>query len=802
LLSKNVRTSQQLLSQDTWQKLKSLNIHHPRRGQRGKNHLRLPKVSSAQTDSNYKTFRPNSTILDNTSSNLLNIQVDVSPNNSSNLTDDQQQISLNNSGIIPSDAPDNAIRSNPISVWISQHTNRKTPSLKAKTTIRLLKPLKKCSTKNNTPENNNIKAQRILLPSLLLCNARSILPKLDELTALLSTTSADLVAITETWLHDDIDDGLLEINGFDIHRKDRIDSRGGGVCLYVNNDISTKRRFDLEDPQFECMWLTLRPKRLPRPLSGIAVCVVYHPPGRPAESHKDLNNYLITTTDVIRNKHPDHGIILLGDFNDFDVSNLASSHTLRQVVQQPTRDSAVLDLILTNMHSIYSNPIILAPLGASDHNIVQWLPRITNKQPNRGKCVKRSVRRYPQSGIDEFGRWLTAHDWFSELGPNPTVDDLTTSFTTQLTDAIDRTFPVKTTKSHQTDKPWITHNIKMMIKDRQKAFHSGNTLQWRSLKYKVQHEIAKKKRSYYKNKVDHLKNDDCRKWWNIINRMSGRSAKSPDFVLERDGKTMCQQELANSLNDFYASVNADIPLLNTEIIPAFLPAAEEVPKLHPHDVCKKLLAVKSSKAHGPDEIPCRIVKEFAYELAEPVTTIFNNSLRSGIVPAAWKESNIVPIVKVNPPKDEGDTRPISLTPCLSKVLEDYVVTWLLLDVRDKIDPNQYGCLKGNSTTYCLLDMIHTWLSHLDPPNRHLRLCFLDFSKAFDRIGYNILIDRLLDLGVRRCLIPWIIDFLSNRRQRVKLTKAFSDWLPVTAGVPQGTKLGPIVPNNGQLPYGL
>ena len=50
----------------------------------------------------------------------------------------------------------------------------------------------------------------------------------------------------------------------------------------------------------------------------------------------------------------------------------------------------------------------------------------------------------------------------------------------------------------------------------------------------------------------------------------------------------------------------------------------------------------------------------------------------------------------------------------------------------------------------------------------------------------------LDLGVRTYLIPWIISFLTNRRQRVKLAGSTSDWLPITAGLPQGTKLGPIL----------
>ena len=109
---------------------------------------------------------------------------------------------------------------------------------------------------------------------------------------------------------------------------------------------------------------------------------------------------------------------------------------------------------------------------------------------------------------------------------------------------------------------------------------------------------------------------------------------------------------------------------------------------------------------------------------------------------------------------------------------------MIEDVGKDIDPNQFGCLKGSSTTYCLLDMLHTWLTHIDSPGKHLRICFLDFSKALDRIGYNVLITKLIDIGVRRSLIPWIISFLSDRRQRVKLGECVSLWLPVNAGVPQ------------------
>ena len=146
------------------------------------------------------------------------------------------------------------------------------------------------------------------------------------------------------------------------------------------------------------------------------------------------------------------------------------------------------------------------------------------------KPVKHLVRRYPLSGIDVFDRWITTQNWFSELSPNPTVDSLAVSLTNQLTQTIDHIFQKKKVKHHQTDKPWITPAIKLLIKDRQKAFHSQNFPLWRSLKHKVQQEITTRKKVFYRNKVQHLRKNDCRRWWKFVNKMSGKSEKKIVFL--------------------------------------------------------------------------------------------------------------------------------------------------------------------------------------------------------------------------------------------------------------------------------
>ena len=65
------------------------------------------------------------------------------------------------------------------------------------------------------------------------------------------------------------------------------------------------------------------------------------------------------------------------------------------------------------------------------------------------------------------------------------------------------------------------------------------------------------------------------------------------------------------------------------------------------------------------------------------------------------------------------------------------------------------------------------------------------SKAFDKVWHEGLIFKLKSMGISDALLDLIGSFLENRFQRVVLNGQTSEWLPIKAGVPQGSILGPL-----------
>ena len=132
-----------------------------------------------------------------------------------------------------------------------------------------------------------------------------------------------------------------------------------------------------------------------------------------------------------------------------------------------------------------------------------------------------------------------------------------------------------------------------------------------------------------------------------------------------------------------------------------------------HQVYKKLREIKTTKSPGPDMIPNKILKTFAFELAPIITDIYNSSMKQGVFPGGLKRSVVVPVPKVLPPSSiEDDLRPISLTSQIAKVMEGCTLDNLFPEVANKMVPKQFA-LPKKSTTHALVYLLHSILAALE-----------------------------------------------------------------------------------------
>ncbi len=114
-----------------------------------------------------------------------------------------------------------------------------------------------------------------------------------------------------------------------------------------------------------------------------------------------------------------------------------------------------------------------------------------------------------------------------------------------------------------------------------------------------------------------------------------------------------------------------------------------------------------------------------------------------------------------------DLRPIFLTHMLAKMLEQYPVNHMR-ETCQNVNSSQFGAVKGSSTTFALLEILHPIYKATDDHQNYARILLIDFSKAFDHIDHNILLNKLNINGVHPTIQRWYHNFLQDKQQRVKI----------------------------------
>lgn len=637
-------------------------------------------------------------------------------------------------------------------------------------------------------------------------NACSIRKKLTDVHDLMVDHKLNILGVSETWLRDTDNHFSVSIPGYRALRCDRpgsIAAVGGGVCLYYQEHLRAFPASSIKSGNVELTSVILDCSG-----SRILIACSYRSPSSPVSWWDELQQALSSLT----SSHTFDEMILMGDLNvdmlrpDRDhhhahLQKVMCHFGLFQLNNEPTRFPTLtcLDLILSTGSLKTNFSATTVPVDLSDHYLIK-----VNFSSYSPPCSRKIVTTRQLKAVDfDSLRQIVRNDSFlSRHAPHEklTANQQWTSWSLSLANSLNKVAPEKSvviSSSRKRPKPWVTPELRSLY-HRKKHIYRKSRLspddvnvreQFRTLRTKVDRLNTYLRNQYFFGECSKQR-ADLRLHWQLINTAVNRLKPRPPPVAD-----------ITHLNSFFQSVvtaeGTDMPChLSPPSGPSLREAFTEFTPVSEEEVLHQLMNIEASKAAGSDGIPACLLKALSTDLCPSLTTLLNTILSTGDIPQDFKLAHITPVHKKGDPAAAGNYRPISLLPIISKVMERLVLRQLNAFIENYpeneiLPQNQFAYRPGHSTEDALTVAVDHWSRALDQ-GQHVGACFVDMSKAFDRVGHVKLLLELQSCGIGGTVLHWFMNYLDGRKQAVKIGQKLADTISCTRGVPQGSVLGPIL----------
>ena len=301
------------------------------------------------------------------------------------------------------------------------------------------------------------------LPLCLLFNARSIYNKSDNLRDLLHQICPDICLISETFEREKkrLDTVLKNslYKSISYYRKNR--ATGGGCAILFNESKFSVLDLNIPAPQeVENVWALFTPKQAGLSfgpymnVKRIAVASYYISPR--SRHKKDTIDHIIDTIHCLRARYDnDIHFLIGGDFNKTPITDVLDCYgALHQIISVPTRNSTTLEIILTDLHTLFHPPTTLPPIQVdtdkkgkdSDHNTVVFAPKdnLQYRSEVKKKIIK--TRPLPESTFFKFEEKLIKYPW-EQVFIGKGVDTQVEIFHNFLRSNLEKCFPEKNTNN-------------------------------------------------------------------------------------------------------------------------------------------------------------------------------------------------------------------------------------------------------------------------------------------------------------------------------------------------------------------
>ena len=548
-------------------------------------------------------------------------------------------------------------------------------------------------------------------------NARSIVNKIDQFKLHFENSVIGVITVSESWLTEGIDSGLINIAGY---QSDRVSSddqqprKGGGLITFIRSDlnftVSAPAGTSVCEENIEVQRIELTSSVR----KNILLYNVYRPPSG------SVNRCFKVLSEMLEKENRPHlkELLILGDFN-INVMVRNSPHSwqnrfgLTQIIKGKTRcaknSSSTIDLMFTSFDDVVDSGIV--DLHISDHKSIYLVKKKFKDCRKTTSFVGHSYLNYSR---DLLSDWLTnqiKEGFRRETDPN-VCWELMENF---LEGFLNVHCPKKVFRSKENTPAWLTHDLINLAKDRDamwvQAARSNSEADWttaRQLRNWSNNAVKAAKANYVKNELNNTANDSKKFWRNIKNVLLGKNSGNINITNTLNGQELPKNMQAQVINDFFANIGNKLdtkfgPNMVADLVWVYGENALGIDDITVPEVVKLVNTISMYKSSGLDNISSRVLKDFMLLAVREITHLFNLVINTGIFPDKWKIATVTPIPKVATATEPSDLRPISLLPVVGKLLDKYLTGNITkyLENNNYFCDSQFGFRKKQVNFWCL-----------------------------------------------------------------------------------------------------
>ncbi|KAG5667710.1 hypothetical protein PVAND_015681 [Polypedilum vanderplanki] len=287
----------------------------------------------------------------------------------------------------------------------------------------------------------------------------------------------------------------------------------------------------------------------------------------------------------------------------------------------------------------------------------------------------------------------------------------------------------------------------------------------------------------------------------IINELTGRSQERLPIAINHNNELITgDRKIANIFQSKFLQIvgATSAPLLRFSIYNKQANSCSSIFNFKTIKKSSMIIAInnlQSKKSTGIDRINSTLIKCSSNNVASHLTNIFNKMVKDSIYPSQLKTSLVIPIHKSGNRLATENYRPISLLSDFDKIFESLIYDQLnsYLSTNDLLDKYQFGFVAGKGCLDAVCSLLNFISTHVDKGTSVLVIS-LDIAKAFDSVNHELLLTKLKLIGISDKSIDLLRSFLTERIQIVSYNGLLSKPGLITKGVPQGSKLGPLLFN--------